>query len=198
MGQYGLHWKRYCNLLILRARVNKKIGKKNLPCDKKVWTQKCANQFFSRELLIGQFQVVTHFCVYDSLSHGTTVNFLFFPLVMNLGSLQYFHYLIVLIQVGKSVAVDARDASTIMVQHRHGNEAGDVTYNAMNIGVNMTKTFFHIEDFGLKKVCKNIAKSTGKEYLQQHLDRRNGKQLRTGVDTGTSQVPPQRPPQPIY
>jgi len=36
----------------------------------------------------------------------------------------------------------------------------------------MTKTFFHVEDMGLKKICKNIAKSSGQEYLQKHIDRR--------------------------
>ena len=25
---------------------------------------------------------------------------------------------------------------------------------------------------GLKKICKNIAKSSGQEYLQKHIDRR--------------------------
>merc|ERR1712227_1143742 len=33
-------------------------------------------------------------------------------------------------------------------------------------------TFFHVEDMGLKKICKNIAKSSGQEYLQKHIDRR--------------------------
>jgi len=73
---------------------------------------------------------------------------------------------------GKSVAVVGRDCSASVVEHKHGASVGKVTYNAMHIGVNMTKTFFHVEDMGLKKICKNIAKSSGQEYLQKHIDRR--------------------------
>jgi len=64
---------------------------------------------------------------------------------------------------GKSVAVASRDASTVVVKHRHGDQAGNVTYNAMNVGVNMTKTFFHVEDMGMKKICK--------KYRQVHWER---------------------------
>merc|ERR1711893_449201 len=73
---------------------------------------------------------------------------------------------------GKSVAVVGRDCSASVMEHKHGASAGKVTYDALNIGVNMTKTFFHVEDMGLKKICKNIAKSSGQEYLQKHIDRR--------------------------
>ena len=42
--------------------------------------QKCVPSFFSREndkrLVIGHLEVVTHFCVYDSLPHGTKSNLL--------------------------------------------------------------------------------------------------------------------------
>jgi hypothetical protein len=75
------------------------------------------------------------------------------------------------------VAIGSRDASTTVVTHRHGDEAGQVTYNAMDVGVNLTKTFFHIEDMGVKKICKNIAKSSGKEYLHIHLERRKSAKL---------------------
>ena len=29
--------------------------------------------------------------------------------------------------------------------HKHGEQAGSVTYEGMNVGVNMTKTVFHVQ-----------------------------------------------------
>jgi len=58
----------------------------------------------------------------------------------------------------------------------------------MDIGVNCTKTVFHVQDMGVKRICKNVAKSAGKNYLQNELDRRaktNGP------------ITPSAPPQPM-
>ena len=64
----------------------------------------------------------------------------------------------------------SRDTTAKVVSHRSGEAAGEVTYNSMNVGVNLTKTFFHIEDMGMKKICKTVGKSAAKNYLQKHLD----------------------------
>ena len=77
---------------------------------------------------------------------------------------------------GKKIAVASRDSTAKVVSHRSGAEAGEVTYNSMNVGVNLTKTFFHIEDMGMKKICKTVGKSAAKNYLQKHLDAKKARE----------------------
>lgn len=73
---------------------------------------------------------------------------------------------------GKSVAVTMRDNTATAVTHKHGIEAGSVAYQGMDIGVNCTKTVFHVKDMGVKRICKNVAKSAGKSYLHIELEKR--------------------------
>merc|ERR1711990_825459 len=73
---------------------------------------------------------------------------------------------------GKSVAVSMRDNTATAVSHKHGTEAGGVAYQGMDIGVNCTKTVFHVQDMGVKRICKNVAKSAGKSYLHIELEKR--------------------------
>jgi len=77
---------------------------------------------------------------------------------------------------GKKIAVASRDSTAKVVTHRSGAAAGEVTYNSMNVGVNLTKTFFHIEDMGMKKICKTVGKSAAKNYLQKHLDAKKARE----------------------
>jgi len=90
---------------------------------------------------------------------------------------------------GKSVAVTMRDNTARAVSHKHGAQAGAVAYDGMDIGVNCTKTVFHVQDMGVKRICKNVAKSAGKNYLQNELDRRA--RAKGGA------VTPSAPPQPM-
>merc|ERR1719322_837760 len=90
---------------------------------------------------------------------------------------------------GKSVAVTMRDNTARAVTHKHGVQAGAVAYDGMDIGVNCTKTVFHVQDMGVKRIRKNVAKSAGKNYLQNELDRRA--RAKGGA------VTPSAPPQPM-
>lgn len=89
---------------------------------------------------------------------------------------------------GKSVAITMRDNTARAVTHKHGAQAGAVAYDGMDIGVNCTKTVFHVQDMGVKRICKNVAKSAGKNYLQNELDRRA--KMKGGAVTQTSRPPP--------
>jgi hypothetical protein len=91
---------------------------------------------------------------------------------------------------GKSVAVTMRDNTARAVTHKHGQQAGAVAYDGMDIGVNCTKTVFHVQDMGVKRICKNVAKSAGKNYLHSELDKRARNKQQHGVT-------PSAPPQPM-
>jgi len=72
----------------------------------------------------------------------------------------------------KLTARTARDEATVCVTYKHGEEAGRVTYSGMDIGVNCTKTVFHVQDMGMKKICKTVAKTAGTDFLKHEIDRR--------------------------
>ena len=72
----------------------------------------------------------------------------------------------------KLTARVARDEATTMVTHKHGQEAGQVTYSGMDIGVNCTKTVFHVQDMGMKKICKRVAKTAGTDFLKNEIEKR--------------------------
>lgn len=75
-------------------------------------------------------------------------------------------------ETAKSTAKTARDEATNCVTHKHGQAAGEVTYTGMDIGVNATKTVFHVQDMGMKRICKNVAKTAGTEFLKCEIDKR--------------------------
>merc|ERR1712207_62080 len=72
----------------------------------------------------------------------------------------------------KLTARVARDEATTMVTHKHGQQAGQVTYSGMDIGVNCTKTVFHVQDMGMKKICKRVAKTAGTDFLKNEIEKR--------------------------
>jgi len=91
----------------------------------------------------------------------------------------------------KLTARVARDEATTMVTHKHGQEAGQVTYSGMDIGVNCTKTVFHVQDMGMKKICKRVAKSAGTDFLKNEIDKRAKKNQQAVPNVQQPQYQPQ-------
>jgi len=91
----------------------------------------------------------------------------------------------------KLTARVARDEATTMVTHKHGQEAGEVTYSGMDIGVNCTKTVFHVQDMGMKKICKRVAKTAGTDFLKNEIDKRAKKNQQTVPNVQQPQYQPQ-------
>jgi len=91
----------------------------------------------------------------------------------------------------KLTARVARDEATTMVTHKHGQEAGQVTYSGMDIGVNCTKTVFHVQDMGMKKICKRVAKTAGTDFLKNEIEKRAKKNQQPVQNNQQAQYQPQ-------
>jgi len=91
----------------------------------------------------------------------------------------------------KLTARVARDEATTMVTHKHGQQAGQVTYSGMDIGVNCTKTVFHVQDMGMKKICKRVAKTAGTDFLKNEIEKRAKKNQQPVQNNQQAQYQPQ-------
>jgi len=91
----------------------------------------------------------------------------------------------------KLTARVARDEATTMVTHKHGQQAGQVTYSGMDIGVNCTKTVFHVQDMGMKKICKRVAKTAGTDFLKNEIEKRAKKNQQPVQKNQQAQYQPQ-------
>merc|ERR1712035_6301 len=86
-------------------------------------------------------------------------------------------------ETAKLTARVARDEATACVTHKHGQEAGKVTYTGMDIGVNCTKTVFHVQDMGMKRICKRVAKTAGTDFLKNEIEKRAKRKQNAQIET---------------
>ena len=53
----------------------------------------------------------------------------------------------------------------------------------MDIGVNCTKTVFHVQDMGRKRICKRVAKTAGTDFLKNEIEKRAKRKQNVQIET---------------
>ncbi|XP_066935589.1 spartin-like [Clytia hemisphaerica] len=79
-------------------------------------------------------------------------------------------------QAGKNLYQTLSKATVQTVQHKYGEEAGDVTHDAMGAAGNALKTVWNVNQLGPKAVAKRALKDTGKAMLRMEDDKSVKKQ----------------------
>lgn len=72
-----------------------------------------------------------------------------------------------------NVARTTRVEGVKMVDKKYGEEAAKVTDDAARIAIDGTKTFFYIDDIGMKAIAKKTAKEAGKKVVEHQRELRS-------------------------
>merc|ERR1711976_1020051 len=70
----------------------------------------------------------------------------------------------------KVLGTSVKDNSVNVVQHRYGNEAGDVFEDSMTAAGNAAMTYMNIQSSGVKGILKKTGKETGKAVGKAVID----------------------------
>lgn len=68
-------------------------------------------------------------------------------------------------QAGMNLYKSISSATVETVQHKYGEEVGDVTQNVMGAAGNTLKTYWNVKELGVKAIAKRAAKDTGKAMV---------------------------------
>ena len=66
-----------------------------------------------------------------------------------------------------------RTETVKIVQHKHGEEAGQAADDAARTATDFTKSYFYFNDIGMKAIAKKTAKTAGKKVVQNQKEKRS-------------------------
>ena len=49
--------------------------------------------------------------------------------------------------------------------------------------MNCTKTVFHVQDMGMKRICKRVAKTAGTDFLKNEIEKRAKRKQNVQIET---------------
>lgn len=70
---------------------------------------------------------------------------------------------------GRTMGSEAKETTVSVVEHKWGNEAGEITRKGMQITGDVVETIYNVDQVGkmsVKKIVKKTAKKSGKEFVK--------------------------------